>query len=153
MTELNSLYPSVSRSKKRLGQGHGSGKGKTGGRGTKGQNSRGKVHQTTGSGKLSWIRRMPLFRGKYRNKPVSQKPFPVNVKFLNELTSGSIVDGASLVKFKIIRPEDAENKIKILGDGELTVALTVKLHCSKGARAKIEKAGGKVEFAENPKSN
>src|SRR3990167_11385779 len=103
MTELNSLAKSVQHGKKRLGQGHGSGKGKTGGRGTKGQNARGKVHQTTGSGMLSWIRRMPLYRGKYRNKPVSLRSFPVNLRFLNGLPEGTIVDSESLVKLKVIK--------------------------------------------------
>ena len=146
MIDLNSLKSISVIGKKRLGQGHGSGKGKTAGRGTKGQNARGAVRQTTGGGVLAWVRRMPLYRGKYRNKPVSGLLLPINLKYLSNLPAGTVVDFDTLVKNNVIVSNIGNYAgVKILGDGEITVALTVKLPTSKSAKAKIEKAGGKVE--------
>lgn len=133
------------RPKKRLGQGHGSGKGKTGGRGTKGQNSRGKISITFSNGSLGLIKRLPLIRGKLRNKPWKVKVMIVNLKYLNSLPQNSVVDIECLIKNHIMTADAAKNGVKILGGGEINVPLTVKLPCSKSAVRKIEKAGGKVE--------
>lgn len=132
--------------RKRLGQGHGSGKGKTAGRGTKGQGARGKVSFTFSAGALSFVKRLPLLRGKYRNKSYKSKPLIVNVKYLNVLPSNTIVNRDSLIKFHIIDEKDSSGaNIKILGDGDLQVPLIVSVACSKNAAEKITKAGGKVE--------
>ena len=145
MTDLSNLSKTVTKRKKRLGQGHGSGKGKTGGRGTKGQRSRGKISHRQGIAGANLIRRLPLYRGKYRNKPQKGKPLSVNVKYLNLLPKNSEVTLDLLVKFRIVDKEKArEYGVKILGDGDLTNPLTVSLPVSKGAVKKIEKAGGKV---------
>ena len=71
----------------------------------------------------------------------------VNVKNLNVLKKGDIVDIKMLVKNRIVDEKDAKvYGVKILGDGDVNVALTVKLPVSKGAEKKIVKAGGKVEI-------
>src|SRR4030042_6871498 len=145
MIELSKL-PKITKSrKKRLGQGHGSCKGKTSGRGTKGQKSRGKISKTIGIGGVSSLKRLPLYRGKYRNKPKTGKPLPVNLKYLSVLPEGSDVTVETLVSFHIVDERLAKlNGVKILGEGEITKKLTIKVSCSKGAQKKIEKIGGKV---------
>src|SRR3989344_3544511 len=143
---LNKLKKITKKGKRRLGQGHGSGRGKTGGRGTKGQKARGKIPLSFEGGALSLIKRLPLRRGKGRHKVFKKKPIIVNVKVLNLLKKDSIVDIDSLIKNKIVDGEDAKNYgVKVLGEGELKVPLTVRLPISKGAAAKIKKAGGHVE--------
>lgn len=141
---LQKLPKIKSKSKKRVGRGRGSGRGKTAGRGTKGLGARGKAKLFYEGGQLPLIKRLPLLRGKGRNKPRGNKPFPVNIKYLNILPENSVVDKNSLVKYNIIDKEAAEEfAIKILGEGELKKRLTVKLPTSKGAREKIIAAGGK----------
>ncbi|MBI2431097.1 MAG: 50S ribosomal protein L15 [Candidatus Levybacteria bacterium] len=145
MSELNNLVKLVKNKKKRLGQGHGSGRGKTAGRGTKGQKARGKIPSYFEGGALPLIKRLPFRRGKGKNKLFKKKPIIVNVKTLNLLPKGATVDIKTLVLHNIVDEKDAvENGVKILGDGTLTVLLTVALPTSKGARGKIEKMGGKV---------
>ena len=135
-----------SKSKKRLGQGHGSGRVKTAGRGTKGQLARNKVPLLFEGGALPLTKRLPYRRGKGRNKPIKDKFLIVNVKYLNTLPKNEVVDINSLIKYKIVREIDAKRfGVKILGDGEIEKALTIKLPISKNAAKKIEKAGGKVE--------
>lgn len=147
MINIDKLPKIIGKSKKRLGQGHGSGRGKTAGRGTKGQKSRGKMSLTFRSSGLSLIRRLPLVRGKYRNKPKRNKPFAVNVKYLNLFPEKSVVDLNALITKHIVRRDEVSiTGVKILGDGDLKVSLTVKLPCSKNAAKKIEAAGGKVEL-------
>ncbi len=144
MTNLSNLPKIVSRSKKRLGRGHGSGKVKTSGRGTKGQKARENIPLRFAGSSLqaSWLKRLPLMRGKGKNKSHQNKPVIVNLKYLNSLKSQTEVTVKSLQEANIIA-EDVE-KVKILGDGDLKIALIVKLPCSKGAKLKIEKSGGKV---------
>ncbi len=141
---LSTLPKIKTRSAKRLGRGHGSGKVKTSGRGTKGQKAREKVSLKFAGSSLqaSWLKRLPLIRGKGKNKSLHEKPTEVNVKYLNLLKPESEVTLETLHAAKVIG--DQVSKVKILGDGELKVALTVKLPCSKGAAKKIAKAGGKV---------
>ena len=143
--DLKTLPPLKTRSAKRVGRGHGSGKVKTSGRGTKGQKARENVKLTFAGSSLqaSWLKRLPLNRGKGKNRSHNNhRPFIINLKYLNSLKPDSEVTLKSLQAAKIIEP--GIDKIKILGDGELKVALNVKLPCSKGAIKKIEKAGGKV---------
>lgn len=143
---LNNMPKIKDNSKKRLGQGHGSGKVKTGGRGTKGQLARNKVPMYFEGGALPLIKRLPYRRGKGRNKSFNKKPLIVNVKYLNKLSKNEVVDIESLIKNKIVKDKDAkEFGVKILGDGEINQALVVKLPISKSAAKKIEKAGGRVE--------
>lgn len=142
--EVHNLPKTVTRSKKRLGQGHGSGRGKTSGRGTKGQKARGKIKASFEGGQLPLIKRLPLKRGKGRNKSLKTKQLAVNVKYLNVFAKDAVVNLASLIKAGILEAKTLKERVKILGDGELKVALKVELPCSKGAKLKIEKAGGKV---------
>ena len=144
--ELNNLKKITTKSKKRLGQGHGSGRVKTSGRGTKGQNARSDRSLSFEGGALPLIKRLPFRRGKGKNKLFKLKPIVINVKVLNLLKAGSIVDIKSLVAANIVNLEEAKSYgVKILGDGDIKHALTVKLPISKGASAKITKAGGKIE--------
>lgn len=144
--KLEDLPRTTDRKKKRLGQGHGSGRGKTAGRGTKGQKARNKISLSFEGGALPLIKRLPFRRGRGKNKVFRKKPIEINVKVLNLLKKNSIVDIETLAKGRIIDKGEAEvYGVKILGDGDLGVPLTVKLPVSKGARLKIEKAGGKIE--------
>lgn len=145
MTNLTNLPKITARPAKRLGRGHGSGKVKTAGRGTKGQKAREKVKLAFAGSSLqaSWLKRLPLMRGKGKNKSHNiNRPFIVNLKYLNSLKPQTEVTMKSLIENKIIG--NGVEKVKILGDGELAVPLIVKLPCSKGAIKKIEKAGGKI---------
>ena len=145
--KLESL-PKITKIKnKRLGQGHGSGRGKTGGRGTKGQRARNKISISFEGGALPLIKRLPFRRGRGKNKVFRKKPIAINVKALNLLEKGSIVDIEMLVRSHIVDKNEAGiYGVKILGDGDLAVPLTVKLPVSRGAKKKIIKAGGKIEF-------
>lgn len=143
--DLNTLVKITDKKKRRLGRGHGSGRVKTAGRGTKGQNARSTRALYFEGGAVSLIKRLPFRRGKGRNKVFKKKPVIINVKALNEFKKGSVVDLDSLIKNHIVDESDAKiYGVKILGDGELKVALKVQLPFSKGAKEKIEKIGGTV---------
>lgn len=143
---LTHLEKVKSKKKRRLGQGHGSGRGKTAGRGTKGQKARNTVAIYFEGGALPLTKRLPFLRGKGRNRSLKNKAYTINVTALNVFANGTIVTVEELVKRKMIEVDQAKyNGVKILGDGDLGVALTVKLPVSKGAAEKIKKAGGTVE--------
>lgn len=131
---------------RRLGQGHGSGRGKTSGRGTKGQNARSRRALSFEGGALPLIKRLPFRRGKGRNNSLKPTPITVNLKALNLLPAKSIVDIETLIKHNIVVSSDAKKfGVKILGDGELKHQLTIKLPISHSAQKKVEAAGGTVE--------
>lgn len=143
--KLHTLPKVTTKAKRRLGRGIGSGRGKTAGRGTKGQKARESIRLGFEGGQLRLIKRLPLLRGRSRNKAVFHKPIVVNIKFLNLLPANTTVNLESLVKHRIVDETLARAYgIKILGDGELTAKLEVALPTSQGARKKIEAAGGKV---------
>ena len=143
---LSHIHKIKAKNKRRLGQGHGSGRGKTGGRGTKGQKARNTVAIYFEGGALPLTKRLPFLRGKGRNRSLQTKSLVINVAALNVFSKGAIVTVESLAKEGIVQLELAkQNGVKILGDGELGVSLTVKLPVSKGAEEKIKKAGGTVE--------
>ncbi|MDO8551599.1 MAG: 50S ribosomal protein L15 [bacterium] len=151
--KLSELVKTTTRGKKRQGQGRGSGKGgHTSGRGQKGQNSRGKVALLFEGTKIkkSLLKRLPLMRGRGRHKSLYKAPVIVNLKYLNLLPGGSVVDADLLIKEGIVGKEARTFGVKILGDGQLQQNLTVKLPVSKKAKIKIEKAGGEV-IGEEPK--
>lgn len=143
---LHSLVKVKKHSKKRLGQGHGSGRVKTSGRGTKGQHARNTVPLFFEGGSLPLTKRLPYLRGKGRNKSMRRTPLIVNVKYLNGLSKNQVVDLDTLIKNRIVKEADARTfGVKILGDGEIKQSLIIKLPISKSAAKKIEKAGGRVE--------
>ncbi|HSD98234.1 MAG TPA: 50S ribosomal protein L15 [Patescibacteria group bacterium] len=143
---LNNLPKTTTKSKRRLGLGHGSGRSKTSGRGTKGQKARRKIALSFEGGALPLIKRMPFLRGKNRNNSFNQKPVVLNMKDLASFAKGATVDVKSLVTAKLVKESEVKKKgIKLLGNGEVTVALSVKIPVSASAKVKIEKAGGSVE--------
>jgi large subunit ribosomal protein L15 len=140
---LSNLSAIVKRSKKRVGRGHGSGKVKTAGRGTKGQGARDSIRQGFEGGQLSLVKRLPLLRGKGRNHSEKVKAFPVSIASLNTLPSGTVVTLATLVKYHMIHKD--VSRVKLLGGEGLTQKLIVEVACSQSARQAIEKAGGSVK--------
>ncbi len=143
--KLHELKPAEgsSHARKRVGRGHGSGHGKTAGRGHKGQNARsgGGVRPGFEGGQNPVFRRLPK-RG-FTN--VNRKEYAVvNLHDLNRFEDGSEVTPQALIESGLVKnPKDG---IKILGDGELKVKLTVKADkFSQSAVEKIEAAGGKIE--------
>lgn len=142
---IHELPKITSKRKRRLGRGSGSGRGKTAGRGTKGQKARGKVKLGFEGGQLPLTKRLPMRRGKERNKPLKPKSLIVNLKYLNLLPEEITVNLENLIKYGIVKSDEARLfGVKILGEGELKKPLKIELPCSKGARKKIEKAGGTV---------
>ncbi|MFN2615460.1 MAG: 50S ribosomal protein L15 [Actinomycetota bacterium] len=128
---------------KRVGRGHGSGLGKTSTRGTKGTGARGTVPAWFEGGQMPLQRRLPKFGG-FSNHPFKVEYIPVNVESLNTFAAGSTVDPQALRGKGIVRK--GRTPVKILGRGDVTVALTVKAHAfSESARQKITAAGGTVE--------
>lgn len=145
---LHDLPKIQKKKKRRLGQGHGSGRGKTSGRGTKGQKARGDIPIYFEGGALALIKRLPFHRGKGKNKVFKKKPVIINVKILNMLPKSSVVTVDLLTSKKIVDKNDAAiYGVKILGDGDLSIPLTVKVPVSKSATEKIIKAGGTVDLA------
>lgn len=144
---LKDLPKTTSKSKKRVGRGYGSGKGgHTSGRGAKGQKARSKVplYFEGAPMRKSLIRRMPMLRGKLKNKSFKNQPIILNLKHLNLLPKDSTVDHKTLIKHNLLPKEADNHPVKILGDGELKLALKVSLPTSKSAEKKILKAGGKL---------
>lgn len=142
---LSTLEKLTTKRLRRLGQGHGSGRVKTSGRGTKGQKARNSVPLDFEGGALPLVKRLPFLRGKDRNHPRDANPVILNVSVLNKFPKDSVVDVESLVKSNLIEPEEVQGLgIKILGGGNLRTVLTVKVPVSKSAAEKISKAGGTV---------
>lgn len=155
--KLDKLPKITDKSKKRTGRGYGSGKGgHTVGRGAKGDKARGKTALTFEGTKVkkSLIKRLPLQRGKGKFKSIKNKPLIVNLDDLNILPNQTKVDLEALIKVGIVEPKEAKIfGVKILGDGELKVALKIDLPCSKSAGEKIKKAGGQVLTQSADESN
>jgi large subunit ribosomal protein L15 len=144
--KLSSLTKVTAKRLKRVGQGKGSGRGKKSGRGGRGQTSRNVMPLSFEGGALTIIKRLPFMRGRGKNKSFRNQPLGVNVKLLNSFKKGEIVDVKFLIDQGIVEAEYAKKYgVKILGDGDITVPLTIKLPVSKEASKKIEKAGGRVE--------
>ena len=147
--QLNDLRPAEgsTKNRKRLGRGNSSGQGTTAGRGYKGQLSRSGGGKGKGfeGGQQPLAMRLPKLPGFTNQSRVEYAP--VNVSRLDALfADGDVVDGASLVEKGVIKAEFSP--VKVLGDGELTKSLTVRVDkVSASAIAKIEAAGGKVEAA------
>lgn len=146
MVQLKDLRPNPGARKKptRKGQGLGTGNGKTAGRGHKGQNARsgGGVRPGFEGGQMPLQRRMPK-RG-FSNSPFKKYIVTVNLDSLNKFDAGTVVTPEFLIEKKLIKK--IGDGVKILGNGSLAKALTVKAHAfSKTALQKIEASGGKAE--------
>jgi large subunit ribosomal protein L15 len=146
MTNFNLHAPEGATKKKRIvGRGDSSGSGGTAGRGNKGQQSRsgGKTYPGFEGGQMPLYRRLPS-RG-FSNYPFKKEFQIVNVRDLeNKFKAGDTVDTVSLFMKGLIRKP--ELRVKVLGEGQISIALTLSVDAvSSGAKAKIEAAGGKVE--------
>jgi large subunit ribosomal protein L15 len=152
VTSIGSLKPARGSRKpgRRIGRGNASGHGNTAGRGAKGQKARTGGQKRPGfeGGQLPLVKRVPYLRGvrgagsnHVGGKP-RQRMSTVNVGRLSVFPAGSEVTPETLREARLIRSA----QVKILGEGELAHALVVRAHgFSKGARARIEAAGGRAE--------
>ena len=144
--------PGSKHARKRVGRGHGSGHGKTSGRGHKGFNSRagGGVRPGYEGGQMPLYMRVGKLRGSNKKMSMPMGPFRTSTIGVNlsrlaaKFEAGATVTPESLIEAGLIK--NTKTPIKILGQGELNVALTVQANgFSKSAREKIEAAGGKAE--------
>ncbi|RJP46064.1 MAG: 50S ribosomal protein L15 [Armatimonadetes bacterium] len=141
---LHELKKVTDKSKKRIGRGLGSGKGKTGGRGTKGQKARGRVSLGFIGGTLPFYKKLPFRRG-IGNPKRSPKILLLQLSKLTIFKSGSTVDLTSLIDAGLINKKEAEKfGVKIVGNGDLDKSLNVKVLTTAPAAAKIKAAGGTI---------
>ena len=147
--QLNDLRPAEgsTKARKRIGRGSSSGHGTTAGRGTKGQLSRSGGGKGAGfeGGQQPLAMRLPKLPGFIHHGRIEY--VPVNVSRLDTIfADGDVVDSETLMAKGVIKHDYIP--VKVLGDGEITKKLTVKVDkVSASAQAKIEAAGGKVEAA------
>ena len=147
--KLNDLMPNFGANKprKRVGRGMSAGQGKTAGKGTKGEGSRsgqgGHVYRQGGN--LPFYRRLPFMRGEGFTPPNTVEFNEVNLGQLEHFEAGTVITPAVLAEANLIsKPKDP---VVILGNGEISAPLKIQVQrVTKGARAKIEKAGGSVEI-------
>lgn len=143
--KIHELSPAEGSTKeaKRVGRGHGSGNGKTAGKGHKGQKARSGPNKRAGfeGGQMPLQRRVPK-RG--FNNIFATRYATINVACLNAFDEGTVVDTEALKAKGIVKK--TYSGIKVLGNGEITKNLTVKAAAfSESAKSKIEAAGGKAE--------
>jgi len=146
--KLHELTPAIGSTKesKRIGRGHGSGNGKTAGKGHKGQKARAGRGMRIGfeGGQMPLHRRIPK-RG--FNNIFAEEYVAINVASLNKFEDGAKVDAAALAEKGII--DNANLPVKVLGNGNVTKKVTVEASAfSKSAVEKITAAGGKAEVIE-----
>lgn len=144
--KLHHLRPAEGSKKRkiRVGRGESGRRGKTAGRGTKGLKARSKVRQGFEGGQTPIQRQMPKLKG-FRN-PNREEFTVVNVEKLGAFDKGFTVTPESLREAGLAKKR---GKIKILGQGDIDVALTVHAHAfSAGAAEKIKAAGGSIEVIE-----
>jgi large subunit ribosomal protein L15 len=156
---LSNLSPAQPREdRKRVGRGPGSGKGRYSGRGIKGQKSRSGSHKMRAGfegGQTTIYMRLGKLRGATSKDAMPIGPFrtytqPVNLRDLDRFESGDEVTPETLVEKRLIK--NTRTDVKLLGVGEVTKKLTVRVHAiSASAREKIEGAGGTVELLREPK--
>ncbi len=148
--KLHDLVPNIGskKNRKRVGRGISAGQGKTAGRGTKGAGARSGEggHAYRQGGNLPFFRRLPFMRGEGFTPPNQVTYNEVNLDQLSQaFKADAEVNPEALEKAHLLR--DSRNPVVVLGRGEMTVALKVRVHrVSAGAKAKIEKAGGSVEL-------
>jgi large subunit ribosomal protein L15 len=156
---LSNLSPAQAREdRKRVGRGMGSGKGRYSGRGIKGQKSRSGSHKMRAGfegGQTNIYMRLGKLRGATSKDAMPIGPFrtytqPVNLRDLDRFDAGDEVTPETLVEKRVIK--NTRTDVKLLGVGEVTKKLTVRVHAiSASAREKIEGAGGTVELLRAPK--
>jgi large subunit ribosomal protein L15 len=156
---LHTLKPAQERvDRKRVGRGLGSGKGRYSGRGIKGQKSRAGSHKMKAGfagGQMKIYMQLGKLRGSTSADAMPIGPFrtytvPVNVRDLDRFDAGAEVTPESLVDVGLIK--NTKTDVKLLGDGEVSKKLTVRVHAiSASAREKIEAAGGTVELLREKK--
>ena len=145
--KLHHLRPAEGSKKRkiRVGRGESGRRGKTAGRGTKGLKARSKVRPGFEGGQTPIIRQMPKLKG-FKN-PNREEFTVVNVEKLAAFESGATVTPDTLREAGLAKKR---GKIKILGQGDIDVSLTVKAHAfSSGAAEKIQAAGGSIEVIED----
>ncbi len=148
--KLSDLRPAPGSHKpqRRVGRGHGSGRGKTAGRGTKGQKARtgGTIHRAFQGGQTRLSKRLAFRRGLGNsNTPFRKEYTIINVADLEAFEVDAQVTPEELVKRGFMSAAKGRGLIKMLGEGELGRALTVHAHkFSESARQKIEAAGGTI---------
>jgi large subunit ribosomal protein L15 len=138
-----SAVPGSTKEPKRIGRGHGSGQGKTAGKGHKGQKARAGRGMRVGfeGGQMPLQRRIPK-RG--FNNIFAKTIIAVNVGTLDQFENDTVIDAQALIDAGIVKT--CCDGIKILGNGSLEKKLTVKVNAySESAKQKIEAAGGKAE--------
>ena len=144
--KLHHLRPAEGSKKRkiRVGRGESGRRGKTAGRGTKGLKARSKVRQGFEGGQTPLQRRIPKLKG-FKN-PNRVEFTVVNVERLSDFDAGATVSPDELREAGLVKKR---GKVKVLGQGDLDVALTVKAHAfSIGASDKITAAGGSIELIE-----
>ena len=156
---LSNLSPAQPREdRKRVGRGLGSGKGRYSGRGIKGQKSRSGSHKMAAGfegGQTKLFMRIGKLRGNTSADAMPIGPFrtytqPVNIRDLDRFDAGDEVTPETLVEKRLIK--NTRTDVKLLGVGEVTKKLTIRVHAiSAAAREKIEGAGGTVELLREPK--
>lgn len=143
-------HPGSKRKKARVGRGEGSGLGKTSGHGGKGQTARsgGKPHMHFEGGQTPLYRRVPKIGFRSRKKTRGENQYEiVNLSELEKFEAGSTVDLEALRQIGRFAGSKEKGGVKLLGKGELTKQLNIKVHAiSASARAKIESLGGNVEL-------
>lgn len=142
--DLSKLPKLTRRSQKRVGRGIGSGKGgHTSGRGQKGQKSRGDIPIIFEGTKIkkSFIKRLPLMRGRGKLKPQGEKATVINLSNLENWPKATPVTTENLVKNGLLSDGEA---VKILGKGEVKQELDIRVEISKPAKEKVIAAGGKI---------
>ena len=146
--KLHELKPNegARKDRKRKGLGISAGAGKAGGRGTKGQGARtGETGHLYRSGGLPIFRSLPFIRGEGFTPPNQVEYNELNLDRLAGFAAGAEVNPETLAEAGML--SHPANPIVLLGRGEVTVALKVRIHrVTKGAREKIEKAGGSIEI-------
>jgi len=145
MNQLSNLPKIHHKKPKRVGRGWGSGKGKYAGRGNKGQKSREKIKWLFAGGQAKLQKRLPMIRGKGKNKALGVKPQILNLSDLEhnpKVKNGAVIDFPFLRKIAKI---EKGQTVKLLGKGKLTKKLIIKIKASKKAIKKVQQNGGEYQ--------
>jgi large subunit ribosomal protein L15 len=145
--ELHSLEAPIpnKKTRKRVGRGEGSGLGKQSGKGHKGQKARGtgKVARGFEGGQMPLQRRLPKFGFK---NPFRTEYVALNLSVIEDaIKRGKLGAAVTLADLHAANLADRKDKVKLLGQGDITSAVSIEVHaCSAAAKEKVEKAGGSV---------